>query len=83
MLLENALSEEIQPPQVLLPKVGQRDYTAEKDKTVAACSGAILTSLTSTCMFLLALSGIEGRGRGIEIFEGCRIGLSTQQGSSL
>ncbi|GAA5950139.1 hypothetical protein JCM3765_004211 [Sporobolomyces pararoseus] len=50
MLLENALSEEVEPPRVpqINSKFTQRDYTAEKDKTVAACTGAILTSLTMT-----------------------------------
>lgn len=54
MLLENALSEEVEPSPVpqINPKFTQRDYTAEKDKTVAACTGAILTSLTSKLKFL-------------------------------
>ncbi|GAA6021040.1 hypothetical protein JCM11491_005976 [Sporobolomyces phaffii] len=51
MLLENSLSEEViespSSPQID-PRFTQRDYSAEKDKTVAACSGAILTSLTMT-----------------------------------
>ncbi|GAA5885235.1 hypothetical protein JCM16303_005968 [Sporobolomyces ruberrimus] len=50
MLLENGLSEEVEPPSSpqIRPEITQRDYTAEKDKTIAACSGAVLTSLTMT-----------------------------------
>ncbi|GAA5932488.1 uncharacterized protein JCM15063_001241 [Sporobolomyces koalae] len=50
VLLENALSEEVEPAQA--PQGSQqfarRDYTAEQDKTIAACTGAVLTSLTMT-----------------------------------
>ena len=67
MLLENALSEEIETPRVA--EVTQRDYTAEKDKTIAACSGAILTSLTSTYTLLGLLIPLEEDG-GRKIFGG-------------
>lgn len=54
MLLENALSEEVGPASVskVNPKFTKRDYTAEKDKTVAACTGTVLTSLTRKCEYL-------------------------------
>ncbi|GAA6061725.1 hypothetical protein JCM10212_000458 [Sporobolomyces blumeae] len=52
MLFENALSEEVDspaPPQVVPPPPrDQHGYSAERDKTIAACTGAILTSLTMT-----------------------------------
>jgi len=79
MLLENALSEEIETPRVA--EVTQRDYTAEKDKTIAACSGAILTSLTSTYTLLGLLKG--GRKQEERSLEGSRIKSSAQRESSL
>ena len=79
MLLENALSEEIESPRVA--EVTQRDYTAEKDKTIAACSGAILTSLTSTYTLLGLLIG--GRKQEDRSLEGSRIKSLAQRESSL